>query len=346
MKFAILDPRPIPAAQAANDAIFASDPVLGIEVAVLALASRCDLGNIDPQHGSHRETYDNGSGYREGCESTALPDESAIEFAARQPIPGQGWTPTMVPPDNATLVTVRADLDSVGAMAVLAMIAERIDFSPALNMAPADISPADRIRLIAEADKFARGGWPGPKPLPTEDSLFDDSSASAETDSRLAPMAAAVSDFKIPLDQRVEWMRRWLLTGEEPEGYRERWLDECRAIAKAIADGTIKTELTANGKIAVVISTHRAATQIGYCLASVVVALNPKFRSGGGEPYRKFTVCQFTADYVNLNAVKNDLAALETGWGGSPTIIGSPQGASSTLTIERVVEVVERHLLK
>ena len=56
--FAILDPRSIPAANEANEKIFTADcgtgkisvPVLGIEVTVRALAARCSLGNIDPQH--------------------------------------------------------------------------------------------------------------------------------------------------------------------------------------------------------------------------------------------------------------------------------------------------------
>jgi len=48
-KFAILDPRPIPAAIEANDKVFASGPVYGVEVTVPALAKRCTF-NLDPQH--------------------------------------------------------------------------------------------------------------------------------------------------------------------------------------------------------------------------------------------------------------------------------------------------------
>ena len=92
-------------------------------------------------------------------------------------------------------------------------------------------------------------------------------------------------------------------------------------------------------------STHRAATLVGYALAPVVVALNPAFKLGGGDAHKKFTVCQYTAGYVDLRAVVAELASMEAGWGGSPTIIGSPQGVGSTLTIDDVVMVVERHYI-
>lgn len=306
-KFAILDPRNISTAQEANDKIFSTGPVVGIEVTIPALAARC-ASNIDPQHseGNH--------------------ELAAIEVA----VTGE------IPPAGSVLATVRADLDSIGAMAVFSLRAERINITPA----------TDRISLIATSDKFARGGWTGPKSLPTAEHLYDDSTASADSDSRLAPIAAAISDFKIPLSERVETLKKWLLASEEPAGYRERWIIERQALAQAIADGTIDAKVVANGKIARVISTHRAATSIGYCLAPVVVALNPTFSFQGSPAHAKFTICQFTPGYIDLAAVKDELAAFEPGWGGSPTIIGSPQGVSSTLTIDQVVKVVARHYKK
>jgi len=81
-------------------------------------------------------------------------------------------------------------------------------------------------------------------------------------------------------------------------------------------------------------------------LAPIVIAFNPAFRFQGGEPTRKFTVAQYKLGYVNLREVLRDLSELEPGWGGSPTIGGSPQGVSSKLSLEEVVEVVSCHLLK
>lgn len=329
--FALLDPRLIPAAQEANEKIFSSPcgvclhssgqldgetcrycggtgfaPVYGIEVTMLALAKRCVL-NLDPQH------------LGGNANRAAIEDALIIEL----------------PAEGSTLATVRADLDAVGAMAVLVMRSEGIDLTQTM----------ERINLIAESDKFARGGWQGVKPLPTTKHLYDDSTASTETDTRLAPIAAAVGDFKVPIADRMEKLKKWLLTGEEPAGYREKFIANRKALANAITDGMIKAE-SVNGKIAKVISTHRAATSIGYCLAPVVVALNPSFSFQGSPAHAKFTVCQFTPGYVDMKAALAELNELESGWGGSPTIGGSPQGVSSTLTIDKVAEVVAKHLLR
>ena len=61
--------------------------------------------------------------------------------------------------------------------------------------------------------------------------------------------------------------------------------------------------------------------------------------------FKKYTVAQFENRYVDLSAVKEDLNEKESGWGGSPTIIGSPQGESSQLSKEEVAEIVAKHLL-
>ncbi len=301
--YAILDPRPIPAATEANDKVF-ENTVYGVEVTVLALAARCAF-NLDPQHTG-------------GDASRAAIEEAMV---------------CELPIDGSTLATVRADLDAVGSMAVFSIRAKGESLESAMA----------RIELVATADKFARGAYSGPKPLPTRDNPWDESAATAESSRPLAAIGAAVMDFKVCLADRVTTMEKWLLTGEEPRQYRDSVEKERLDLITALETGQIKHE-TRSGRIAVVESTHRAATSVGYSLAPVVVALNPAFKLGGGEAHVKFTVCQFAGGFVDLRAVLTELNELEAGWGGSPNIGGSPQGVSSTLTIDQVVEVVAKHL--
>ena len=114
----------------------------------------------------------------------------------------------------------------------------------------------------------------------------------------------------------------------------------------ALESGEIQVETAAGGRVAVVTSTHRAGTSCGYAMAPVVVAMNPAFSYKGSPPIVKFTVCQFETGHVNLSAVFATLNTMEDGWGGSPTIGGSPQGVSSMFTPEVVAAVVAAHLLK
>ncbi|MBI2175527.1 MAG: hypothetical protein HYU35_02235 [Parcubacteria group bacterium] len=335
-RFAVLDPRPT--ATEANDKVFASGPVLGVEVTTPALAARCGLGNIDPQH------TDGGDASR-----------AAIEVARE----------CELPPRDAVLATVRADLDSVGAMAIISLrrdLAERDraveneggealadgytqDGRNVLRWLISRGEFASRVALVATSDKFARGGWPGRRPLPTRESPWDEATATAESSRPLAVIAAAVMDFKVPLADRVATMEQWLLHGDEPARYREAVEAERSDLITALETGQIKVQLAAGERIAVVESTHRAATSVGYSRAPVVVALNPEFRFQGGESLRKFTICAFEAGkFADIKSALAELAVLEPGWGGSPTIGGSPQGVSSTLTTDKVVEVVARNL--
>lgn len=280
--------------------------VLGIEVTEPSLAARCSLGNLDPQHAGGNAS------------------RAAIEEAVS----------VELPPEGTTLVTLRADLDAVGAMAVLAIRARGESLESAVG----------RIDQVAVSDKFARGGYPGPQPLPTRSNPWNEQTAAAESSRPLAAIAAAVMDFKVSLVQRVATMETWLLTGEEPQQYRDSVERERLDMIAAMESGAIKSETRADGRIAVVESTHRAATSVGYSLAPVVVARNPAFKLGGGEAHVKFTICAFEAKFADIKSALAELATLEPGWGGSPTIGGSPQGVSSALTIDRVVSVLEKHL--
>src|SRR5688500_2775611 len=80
-----------------NDALLGAH-TLGIEVTTQALAERCGLGNIDPQH-------------RHDGSSSAIEDSLT-------------WT---LPASGSKLVTLRSDKDSIGAMAVLTLRAKGED---------------------------------------------------------------------------------------------------------------------------------------------------------------------------------------------------------------------------
>lgn len=305
--YALLDPRGSPEAEENNEKIFSSarsssSHVYGIEVTIPELAKRC-VHNIDPQH----------TGGNAQC--------AAIEEALIADVPRLG----------SILVTIRADADSIGSMAVLHL---RL-----IQQVKIHLDARKRIQMVANADKFAFGAWKN-RTLPTRDNPWPENGSTEER--QLAAISAASTDFTIPIRDRISIMERWIMTGKEPEGFRLRVEKERERLVSALETGQIKYET--RSKIAVVESEHRSATWVGYSLAPVVVCYNPKFQQGGGEPHKKFTIAAYQQEYADIKSALFDLNEIENGWGGSPTIGGSPQGVSSKLTTDEVLTVVEKHL--
>jgi hypothetical protein len=280
---------------------------LGIEVTEDALARRCGLGNIDPQH--------------DGLGSKL----AAIEAAANWPLP----------PPGAMLVTIRPDLDSLGAMAVLTYRAEGRLLTPPMKT---------RIAEAAKADRFDRGPWPGPLPWPTtpEDLVND----LCGDDSGI--LSAATRNEKMALDSRVRLALDWLVSGIVPDTYRRAPLERAGRLLRAIREGNLLADTTeAPGRMVEVVTTVDGALAVGYRLAPVVVALNPWFAFPGGAIGPKYTVAQYAPGYADLDAALAVLLELEPGWGGSRTIKGSPQGHPSRLdrmTVARAVAGCLREL--
>lgn len=304
-RFALVHPSPRNKAESRHNDDVLGPHTLGIEVTVPALAARCGLGNIDPQHdGSGRE-------------------EAAIELCL-------GWP---LPPEDAYLATIRPDLDSIGGMAVFSL---RLRSQNPRGLA-APFSA--RVAAIAKQDRFAYGPWPGPTRLPCRPREYW---GVLEGGSELAPLAAAVANHKLDLAERIGIVERWLTSGEVPAAYRRAVDERAGTLHEAVGRGDVRISPASDGRIAVVEATVEGAVRLGYCLAPVVVALNPAFRFRGGPPHRKFTICQYTKGYVDLPAAAAELAACEPDWGGSATIIGSPQGRGSCLALEAVLAIVER----
>lgn len=299
--YAIIDPRPV--SREASLADLAAIPSMGLEVTVPELAEVCSLGNVDPQH--------------LGGDATTAAIEEVLS------------TRFQLPPVGARLVTLRADADSVGAMALIEILRQQAEETPWPEHHGDRLwAVAERIDIIAAADKGHSEWSPAVGFIPA--TVFDG-------------LKAEVMNFRLPLEERVALTRSWLETGDFPGSAAAiAAVDRERSETVGLVE-EVKTTLT--GRVAVVESTSRFAVSAAYSKADVVVAVNPAFRFGGGEPHRKVTVCQKRPGLVDLKAVFADFNEIEPGWGGSPTIGGSPQGVSSVIATEEVVKVVEQHLL-
>lgn len=223
------------------------------------------------------------------------------------------------PPDGFIIGTVRTDADSVTAMAVIANkgVGRKIN-----------------LGLVSAVGLMDRHG---PK---VEEQMHHD---------LVVAIARRAADFKVPLDQRVAFVQSCLDGTYNPDEIAS--LVEARNREYEEARKASKVETVAGGRIAVVVSTHRFATNIGYEMAQVVVATNPAMPvigEGGkptGETYLKHTVCRWDSNVpLDIEGALQELQQIEPKWGGQENIKGSTQNISSVLTTEQVVSVVEKYL--
>ena len=266
---------------------------LGIEVTVPLLARECGLGNLDPQH-----RPDGGA-------------VAAIEAA-------QDWP---LPPAGSCLVTIRADADAYGAMAVLGLRAVGLLIKA---------EQCARIAHIGRADRFDFGAWPGPRPLPHHADDVDE----LDTDTAgFGALAAGLSDPILSAETGVAATIAWIAHGTIPALWQDRAARARRDLFEALRWGHIRVRSALVGRIAVVEGFAPGALRLGYRLAPVVIAVT---EPQGGERLpvqRKMTIAQWCSGHADLTRVAALLNTQEAGWGGSPCIIGSPQGRPSYCTI-------------
>ncbi|MDP2629945.1 MAG: hypothetical protein Q8P56_00900 [Candidatus Uhrbacteria bacterium] len=189
--------------------------------------------------------------------------------------------------------------------------------------------PVDRDLVIA-VGKFDRFGPAAGKPS-----------------ALVSAIARKAADFKLSLEERVAWVADLLAGADKSEEVAALVVTHDTELEAAREASELT--LHASGRIACVVGTHRFGTTLGYESASVVVAQNPSMPVDPKDPskgvYNKYTDCRYDSHVAcDLPAALSELQTLEAGWGGRGDIFGSPQGISSTLSIEQVIEVVSRHL--
>jgi hypothetical protein len=275
---------------------------LGIEITDSFLASLCDLGNIDPQHGNAR--------------GPEVEGHAAIDTALRWPLP----------PPGTTLATIRPDADSIGAMAVLSLRAKGVAFTCELHA---------RIDLIARSDCFDYGdwaSWAAAHPPPQKGATL---LALSPHPSEFRVLAAFVGLRPDDLPTSVSMMRDWLLSGLlPPQGEAEVVKSDSEAAA-AWSAGQLPVAKLCGGHVAFVQSDYPGAISLGYRHAPIVIAE----RLLGGK--RKITIAQFERGHLDMKAISAWLNQIEPGWGGSEIILGSPQGRATSMKIEQIIDLIE-----
>ncbi len=222
---------------------------------------------------------------------------------------------------DVVFVTNRVDLDSVAAY----VMADRYLQGKATEY-------NGNLAQINDHDTHLGAKWEGPKPI---EQAFD-------PDNKAAALASSIKVFMVT-PKNIEDVKNFIDTGKVEESVMNNYRTVQKGIIDRVKSGEIKTEV--KGGIAYVETTLPCATNVGYSMAPVVVAVNPAMKLGPqGEPFRKVSICQHEAGYVDLNAVANKLNEMEAGWGGSPTFKGSKQGENCNISLSDIKKTVYANL--
>lgn len=236
-----------------------------------------------------------------------------------------------LPPANVCLVTIRPDADAYGSMALLELRAAKHAMTSGLLA---------RVQLIAREDKFCRGSWPGPRTLPCQPGDVDEVGLGEQS---VSALTGTLSQSRLDPVTAVSAAQDWLVSGVLPADWEARAEHAAAALVHALARGAVTVRSASAKGIALVEGAVPGALRLGYRLAPVVIAVNER----GSHPARprRIAVAQWHVGHVDLMGAISVLNQEEPGWGGSPTIIGSPQGGACRLPLEHVASVIEAFML-
>lgn len=253
-----------------------------------------------------------------------------------------------LPPEDSLLGIVRANIDTVGAMAVLSLRQE---------------GNGDKISpyWIQEIDRKVKE-----KISPWKPKSYLDETEYNPVDS----ISMAVKDYTIPIQKRVFMMKDFLCYMKCPKGFREKAIKEKMEIRKAYESGEIfvRSDDSFGFPIALVRSYHSKAVSIGYCFAPVLVIENPgEYSEWSQDKNRKVTVCQWEEyfdfealtkylndrqlqhnhgnDYERAKKIDHEKIWPGTTWGGNKVIVCSPRERGTSLPISDIFFHLEGQFL-
>lgn len=222
-----------------------------------------------------------------------------------------------LPNSGINIATVRPDADSMTAMAVLHLRMNNIAFDET---------------LVQEVGKFDRFG-----------------PSVGEMNNPVSAIWELASDFSRNMEARILLISRILTNKMLEKEVEEIALKRAQKLEDARKNSSIELYEVNGVKIAFVESSHRFATNLGYELAPVVIAKNSvmpvDFKDSTKGTYIKYTICRYDSNVpCDISWALKELQTLEPGWGGRWDIIGSPQGVSSVLSTDKVVQIVQKQV--
>lgn len=289
---------------------------IGFEVINSTIIELLDV-NVDPQH----------TGIKQFTRKLEPENKSAALWVL-------GVLPTIDPNYQTTVVFEKVDIDAIAA-ATLWLNSEKL---AAMENDPQNhdtfLALCNRVKEIDQMD-CGMGG----QGIEWDPNYFSQQLIKEVSDFNV--LGCMCSDFKLPVEKKLEIMFDWLTSGKLPENYKKQVADEM----SAQKESQIQV-LNCNGTlIRCVTSKSRGISNLIYSVSPFGVGFNPEFPTKDGT-IRKFTIMQFNNKYLNLQGILDEISQQESGWGGNIAagVIGSPF-AGTNLSCETVCKIVARHVI-
>lgn len=154
-------------------------------------------------------------------------------------------------------------------------------------------------------------------------------------------LASTLKPFMVT-NENITTITQFIEDGSVDKKVMESYQETQKSIIEKVKSGEVKVSKVDG--VAVVETTLPCATNIGYCYAPIVIAVNKEMRAPDGSTYRKISIGQHEAGYVDLAPVKEALNQTNPGWGGNPNFIGSPQMQNCETSIEDLLTLVKQNL--
>lgn len=230
------------------------------------------------------------------------------------------------------LATVRPDLDSLGAMAVIMLRQENKEVD--LNI----------IRAISLLDRK------GPSVFKKEGRVLlgldkeDDEEKWEEINKILRAANYKIMVESAPskeIEKKILFMKKILTNQYDKKEIDDLYTKDINDLEEARKNS--KIEIILDGKAVFIESFYKRSMELGYEYADVVIAYNPSYQWSDGTITPKYTIAR-RDKFVpfNLKGLLEELRKRNPKWGGQENIIGSPQGEDPQISPEEMKKLVEK----
>lgn len=274
-----------------------------------------DLGIeiTDPKIAQNKENIDPQHGQNPDINTSAI--EEALKFDLNSL------------KENAVLATIRPDADSVGAMAVIELRKNDITIDESLVSAIGKVDSYGFKKAIEDYPEIA----PRKKEITA---------------------ASQYSLGKNSIEEKVKFMKRLLANKsnwEEIEKINKDWETKLEEAGKKLT-----VEELVKDQAVIVKGDHPLAFNLGYEKAGIVTAYNSNFKRPwieNDKESEKWTIARYSeAEKIDIKSLKEQLNALEKqfdgsgSWGGPANLVASPQGETSKIPYDVIIETIKNNI--